>query len=66
MNTGKRSIPGEAIAILEIVTIEIPVTAAVVELTPIFSPASVVNGIPTKVPFIEYEYKMVFLVHFSS
>ena len=48
MNTGKRSIPGEAIAILEIVTIEIPVTAAVVELTPIFSPASVVNGIPTK------------------
>ena len=46
INTGNRSIPGDAIAILDIVTIEIPCTAAVVELTPIFSPASVVSGIP--------------------
>ena len=46
MNIGKRSIPGDAMAILDIVTIEIPCTAAVVELTPIFSPASVVSGIP--------------------
>ena len=46
INTGKRSIPGEAMAILDIVTMEIPCTAAVVELIPIFSPASVVSGIP--------------------
>ena len=43
---GKTSIPGAAIAILEIVTIDIPCTAADVELAPTLSPLSVVNGIP--------------------
>ena len=43
---GKTSIPGAAIAILEIVTIDIPCTAADVELKPTLSPLSVVNGIP--------------------
>ena len=38
--------PGDAIATLDMVTIDMPWTAAVVELTPTNSPSWVVSGTP--------------------